>query len=122
MRAVYAARQSALLTYAQDQLSEWLDVSPSAAGLHLIGWIRDRGTSAAKIIERAAGVGVELRALSHYTQRVPKRDAILLGYAAFTPAAMEAAARRLGTALSNGGAGGAGRPGKRARPGRAVPG
>ncbi len=120
MRAVYAARQAALLTYAHDHLSEWLDVSPSAAGLHLIGWIRDRGTSAAQIIERAAGVGVELRALSHYTQRVPKRDAILLGYAAFAPAAMEAAARRLSTALAGLGAGrgpGRGR-GRRSRPAR----
>jgi len=100
MRALYAARQAALLTHAQDQLSEWLDVSPSAAGLHLIGWIRDRSSSATRIIERAAGVGVELRALSHYTQRVPKRDAILLGYAAFTPVAMQAAARRLRGALA----------------------
>jgi GntR family transcriptional regulator/MocR family aminotransferase len=99
---LYAARQAVLLTYAQDHLSEWLDVSPSAAGLHLIGWIRDRSSSAAKIIERAAGVGVELRALSHYTQRIPKRDAILLGYAAFAPAAMEVAARRLGAALGAG--------------------
>jgi GntR family transcriptional regulator/MocR family aminotransferase len=102
MRALYAARQAVLLTHAQDHLSEWLDVSPSAAGLHLIGWIRDRSSSAAKIIERAAGVGVELRALSHYTQRIPKRDAILLGYAAFAPAAMEVAARRLGAALGAG--------------------
>jgi GntR family transcriptional regulator/MocR family aminotransferase len=100
MRALYAARQAALLTYAQGQLSEWLDVSPSAAGLHLIGWIRDRGSSAAKIIERAAEAGVELRALSHYTQRMPKHDAILLGYAAFTPAVMEAATRRLRGALA----------------------
>jgi GntR family transcriptional regulator/MocR family aminotransferase len=100
MRALYATRQAALLTYAQDQLSEWLDVSPSAAGLHLIGWIRDRNSSAAKIIERAATVGVELRALSHYTQRIPKRDAILLGYAAFAPAAMQTAARRLRGALA----------------------
>jgi GntR family transcriptional regulator/MocR family aminotransferase len=115
MRALYAARQAALLTYVQDHLSEWLDVSPSAAGLHLIGWIRDRSSSAAGIIERAAGVGVELRALSHYTQRIPKRDAILLGYAAFAPAAMEAAARRLGVAL------GAGRGAGRGRGGRVVP-
>lgn len=40
MRLVYAERQAALVSAASAHLSNWVDVRPSAAGMHLVGWLR----------------------------------------------------------------------------------
>jgi GntR family transcriptional regulator / MocR family aminotransferase len=98
MRAVYAERQQALVKAGRRELAGLLDIQPSDAGMHLIGWlppgIDDRTASSA-----AAAAGVEVTPLSAYCIEPQDRGALRLGYTGYTPREIWHAARRLGTAL-----------------------
>ena len=104
MRALYAERQAALVQAAHDELAEYLDVRPSAAGMHLLGWLHadvdDRAVS-----QMAQDSGIIVPPLSRYALTPPPRGALLLGYAAFTPRTIRVAARRLRSVLVKAGAG-----------------
>ena len=100
MRALYAERQAALLeALAATGLEELLDVSAAAAGLHLVAWLRAPGADAAAAVRSAAAAGVEVAALSQYSARGLERDALVLGYGAFSPARLRAGAQTLARAL-----------------------
>ena len=109
MRLVYAERQAAMVTAATTHLAEWVDVRPSPAGMHLVGWLR--GTAAAEgvsdqsLSDIALASGVVATSLSSYRLRRPPLEprasgALLFGYAAFSEATIWEAARRLEQALS----------------------
>jgi GntR family transcriptional regulator/MocR family aminotransferase len=94
MRALYAERQAALVEAGQDVLAPYLSLAPSGAGLHLVGWVR--GRLADTTLARAArDAGVDVQPLSASTGG---RHGVLLGYAAFTPTVIRAAAERLAAA------------------------
>lgn len=94
VRALYAERQAALVQAAHDELEQYLEVRPSAAGMHLVGWlpvgVNDRAVSRA-----ARDQGMIVPPLSRYALTPQRRGALLLGYAAFAPRTIRAAARRL---------------------------
>ncbi len=103
MRRLYAARQAALVAAAQAHLSDFLEVAPDAAGLHLMGWLKpdiaerlgDRGAAAA-----AAKAGIAVAPLSdYYISDQPARQGLLLGYAAVPEDQIERGAERLAEAL-----------------------
>lgn len=100
MRALYAERQRVLLAAAGQALSEHLEIAPADAGLHLVGWlpsgVRDVDASRA-----AWEHGVQVSPLSRHAITPPARGALLLGYAAYTPAQLRTAAERLARALSS---------------------
>ena len=108
MRRLYAARQLALLDAASRHLGGLLELAPDQAGMHLVAALSpalaarmDDTTAAA----RAAGAGVAVMALSRFYAGRPQRrglhrQGLLLGYAAFDEAAIEAAAERLARALA----------------------
>lgn len=112
MRLVYAERQAALVAAAAVHLSEWVDLRPSPAGMHLVGWLRGdaarRGTSDRELSDVALASAVVTTALSTYRLRKPARDdripggggALLFGYSAFPEATLWEGARRLEQALS----------------------
>ncbi|MDQ2890332.1 MAG: PLP-dependent aminotransferase family protein [Gemmatimonadota bacterium] len=100
MRALYAMRQEALISDVMELLSEWLEVAPSAAGLHLVAWLREGVPNARAVSALAADAGVEVGALSNYTEHPLGREAVLLGYGAFEPANMRTAAIHLARALN----------------------
>lgn len=99
MRALYAERQEALLRAAHEgPLAEHIESAASGAGMHLIGWLRhvrdDKHASAC-----ALEAGVETPSLSAMSLAAPRRAALLLGYAAFTPQTLAKASERLAGAL-----------------------
>jgi GntR family transcriptional regulator/MocR family aminotransferase len=103
MRRLYAARQAALVAAAEKHLSEFLDVAPDDAGLHLMGWLKpeiaerlgDRGAAAA-----AARAGIAVAPLSdYYISDKPARQGPLLGYAAVPEDQIERGAQRLAEAF-----------------------
>jgi GntR family transcriptional regulator/MocR family aminotransferase len=98
MRALYLERQAALVAAAESELTGLLDLHPSEAGMHLVGWlpsgVNDRTASA-----QAAAHGVAAAALSDYYMRPPKRGGLVLGYAAHQPSEIRDGVRRLATAL-----------------------
>jgi len=80
MRALYAERQDALVSASRRELAGLLDVAPSEAGMHVVGWLpalaSDRDLS-----HRAAAGGISAPAVSSYALRHRARPGLLLGYA-----------------------------------------
>jgi GntR family transcriptional regulator/MocR family aminotransferase len=105
-RALYAERQAALVAAAARDLAGALRVSPSEAGMHLVGWLPpgadDRAASAA-----AAAAGVDVPPLTAFRARGRGPGGLLLGYAGLSPGEIRDGVRRLAAALGRAG----GRPG-----------
>ncbi|HEX6535700.1 MAG TPA: PLP-dependent aminotransferase family protein [Gemmatimonadaceae bacterium] len=100
MRALYAERQRALLDAVErTALGEHLEVRPADAGMQLIGWLRDARADDRERSITAAAAGVEAIPLSAYAVAPRDRGALILGYAAFAPAALLRGAERLAAAL-----------------------
>ena len=103
MRALYAARQQALLDAARLRLDGVLEVQPDEAGLHLVAHLApdlsarmdDREAS-----NRAARAGVVAPALSSYFLSAPRSIGLMLGYAAVREDEIEAGVERLAAALA----------------------
>jgi GntR family transcriptional regulator/MocR family aminotransferase len=98
MRALYAERQQALVKAGKRELDGLLDIRPSDAGMHLIGWLPE-GVNDCVASKAAAARGVEVTPLSAYCIEPQKRGALRLGYTGYTPREIWHGARRLATAL-----------------------
>jgi GntR family transcriptional regulator / MocR family aminotransferase len=98
IRQLHAERQAVLMKAAGDYLQGLLEVSPSPAGLHLVGMLPagqdDRFASRA-----AAEHDVRAAALSEYTILTPRPPGLLLGYTGFTNDQLVSGVERLATAL-----------------------
>jgi GntR family transcriptional regulator / MocR family aminotransferase len=99
MRTLYAERQSALVETARRELGDLLEVNPSEAGIHLVGWLAG-GADDRRASEAAAREGVEAQALSTFSLNHKMRDGLLLGYAGYDERQIRVGIRKLGTALS----------------------
>ena len=87
MRQIYRERQAVLLEQVDRHLSQWVAMSPSPSGMHLVGYfdgIDDRELSSA-----AAARGVNVPALSEYYLDDPKRSGLIFGYACAPPEKIE---------------------------------
>lgn len=98
MRLLYAERQAALVEAASEHLAGLLEVSPSDAGMHLIGWL-PQGVNDRSVSAEAATAGLEAPALSPYSRHPLSRGGLLLGYTAFTPDQIRKAVRALSLIL-----------------------
>jgi GntR family transcriptional regulator / MocR family aminotransferase len=98
MRLLYAERQAALVEAARP-LSDWLDVRPSEAGMHLLGWL-PRGSDDQATAQLAARHEVITHPLSRYCTEPSEQRALLLGYASVPVPAIREGARRLATAFA----------------------
>jgi GntR family transcriptional regulator/MocR family aminotransferase len=99
MRACYAERQEAMLRAFGHWLGGRIEVRPAEAGMHLVGWLAP-GEDDQAVSARLLEAGVEAPALSRYALVRPERGGLLLGWAGYSPAAIEDAARRMAAALS----------------------
>jgi GntR family transcriptional regulator/MocR family aminotransferase len=97
-RLLYAERQAALVAAAARELGGLLDVGPAEAGMHLVGYL-PAGADDHAAARQAAAYGVDAPALSAYALAPQQRAGLLLGYAAFDPAAIDEGVRRLAAAL-----------------------
>jgi GntR family transcriptional regulator/MocR family aminotransferase len=98
MRVLYAERQQALVSAAKKELTGLLEIRPSEAGMHLLGWlppqIDDHPAHRA-----ASAAGVEVTPLSAYCIEPQERGALRLGYTGYKPREIWRATRRLAQAL-----------------------
>jgi GntR family transcriptional regulator/MocR family aminotransferase len=99
MRRLYAERQEVLVDAVRRRLGDRLQVTPSSAGMHLLGWLAP-GEDDAAVSARAAALGVEAAPLSRYALVAPERGGLLLGWAGYPREAIREAVARLETALS----------------------
>jgi GntR family transcriptional regulator / MocR family aminotransferase len=98
MRLLYAERQAALIEAARP-LSNWLDVRPSEAGMHLLGWLPG-GSDDQAIAQLAAQHQVITHPLSRHCLEPSEQRALLLGYASVPIPAIREGVRRLATAFA----------------------
>jgi len=98
MRKLYAERQQVLLKAAGSELKGLLELNPSDAGMHLIGWLPEGVDDRAAARTALAG-GVEVTPLSAYCIEPPARGALRLGYTGYTPEEIRRGVRRLAKLL-----------------------
>jgi GntR family transcriptional regulator/MocR family aminotransferase len=100
MRALYRARQEALLSALGQHLDGLLEASVTDTGMHLVAWlppeVDDRAATAA-----AAARGLVAPAISAYSLAHAPRGGLVLGFAAFDGSQIEAGTRRLAMALEH---------------------
>jgi len=103
MRALYAARQQALLAAAADDLDGLLHLTPDEAGMHLLAELApplarrldDRAAAA-----QATAAGIIAVPLSAFYAGPARRQGLVLGYAGFDAARLGDAVRGLRMALT----------------------
>jgi GntR family transcriptional regulator / MocR family aminotransferase len=98
MRALYRERQGVLVEEAKRRLAGLLDVRPSEAGTHVVGWLPDE-LSDVVASRRAESMGLAAPALSSYCQEQPPRSGLVLGYSHLSPREIRTGVRRLAQAL-----------------------
>jgi GntR family transcriptional regulator/MocR family aminotransferase len=99
MRLLYAERQEVLVRTAARRLEGLLDVPPSPAGMHLLGWTPP-GVPDHWAATQAATKGVETPPLSAYRLTPGGRAGLLLGYTALDAPTMRRGVDRLAQALA----------------------
>ena len=98
MRTLYAEKQNALVKAAERHLSGLLDVQPSEAGTHIVGWLPPRVCDVAAA-QQCALQGVATIALSAYAMEPVRRGGLLLGYCALSTSEIQQGVRKLADAL-----------------------
>lgn len=98
MRTLYAARQAALLDAIEHELSSFIDINPSNAGLHLVGRLPE-GVDDRTVSNRLAEEGIIALPLSFYAERPLERGGLLLGYAALSEDEIRRNVRRMADIL-----------------------
>jgi GntR family transcriptional regulator/MocR family aminotransferase len=98
MRSLYEERQNALVEAAARDLETLIEVRPSDAGMHLVGWLPE-GVDDRVASEKAAAHGLEAPALSAFSIEPYHRSGLVLGYAAVNPREIREGIRRMADAL-----------------------
>jgi len=98
MRRLYTKRQTALREAVQRYAQGVLATTPEPAGMHLICTL-ENGMDDREASRRAAAVGLLAPALSDYFAGKPFRHGLVLGYAGFDEAVIDASIRKLADAL-----------------------
>jgi len=101
MRALYARRQQALVLAARRDLKGLLEVEPSPAGMHLLGWL-PAGCDDAAVSRRAAAENLDVAPLSAYAIERSLPPGLILGYSGFNERAIRSGVRRLAGVLRAG--------------------
>ena len=103
MRGLYEERQARLIAALERELGGLLLVAPDAAGMHLVAGLGPdlaARYSDRDLEVRAAAGGVTAFALSSFFLGRPRREGLLLGYAALTGSEIDAGAKRLAAAIA----------------------
>jgi GntR family transcriptional regulator/MocR family aminotransferase len=98
MRQLYQERRDALVEALTRELGNKLDITVPEAGMHLSAWL-PAGMSAQAVAQRAAESGLRILPISHFSQRVPQSDGLVLGFANSSPQELRAGAHTLALAL-----------------------
>jgi GntR family transcriptional regulator/MocR family aminotransferase len=104
LRRTYQARHRLLTEALVGPLSRWLELIPSAAGLHVGAWLRDAaGTDAASVVAAARATGVAVFDFSMFSSSPEPPQGLSFGYGAIATGAVAPAISRLRGVLAAGG-------------------
>jgi GntR family transcriptional regulator/MocR family aminotransferase len=101
MREIYAERLQVLLESAREKLSGALEISNVEAGLQTVGWLKS-GLLGEKIANQGAARDVEVVPLSRYAAGRPRREGLILGFAAVDPKELRRGVDELARILQDG--------------------
>ena len=99
MRKCYAARYEIMVDLIHRLLSEWLEIDPTPAGMHLTARGRQKAFDDLAISEVGRTEGLVLRPLTHYYAAEPEHAGFVMGYAGFSEDALASAAEKLARLL-----------------------
>jgi GntR family transcriptional regulator/MocR family aminotransferase len=92
----YATRHSAICDAVGRHLSEWLELVPSRAGLHVAARIvPGLGIDLDQVVRRAEGLGVLVRTLSDFSPTSLTPDGLVFGFGALATGRIEEGVKRL---------------------------
>jgi GntR family transcriptional regulator/MocR family aminotransferase len=94
MRALYRERRSVMIETLRERLGDLLETWDTEAGMHTVGWL-PQTVEDFTISAEAAKAGLYILPASGFAMRPLSRGGLLLGYAAFTPAAIQKGIRDL---------------------------
>ena len=101
---VYAGRRERIIEGVERELSRWLDVVPSVAGLHLFAQLRaDVPLRVTAVTDAAAAAGVEIQSIARFAHNEDSEQArrgFVLGYGAIEEASIDHGLRRLRDVLT----------------------
>jgi GntR family transcriptional regulator/MocR family aminotransferase len=96
MRLVYEARHSLVSQFITGQLSNELDLIPSAAGLHVSAFARHLSVEGVDaVVRQAASLGVQCQPLAMYVRGDAPRAGLILGYGSIATDRIEPGLERL---------------------------
>jgi GntR family transcriptional regulator / MocR family aminotransferase len=94
MRALYMERRSVMIEALRQHLGDLLETWDTEAGMHTVAWLPPTMEDFT-ISAEAAKAGLYILPASGFAMRPLSRGGLLLGYAAFTPAAIQKGVRDL---------------------------
>ncbi|HEV8393334.1 MAG TPA: PLP-dependent aminotransferase family protein [Vicinamibacterales bacterium] len=96
----YAARRQRIVDILRLDFAEWLQLVPSAAGLHVTARLVPESTiDADAVAARARARGVDVSALSHFSGERRAQPGLVIGYGAIPTARIDEGLKRLRAAL-----------------------
>jgi GntR family transcriptional regulator / MocR family aminotransferase len=98
MLSIYRERRDAFVEAMRAELGGALELGPTDAGIHTVGWLRP-GVVDTAVERSAAAQGIDVMPLSYQSIREPARPALVLGYGGVRPTEMLDCARRLCRAI-----------------------
>lgn len=93
-REAYSERRDALMKALRGDLAAWLSVQPHQAGLHLTADTKGQ-VSAPRFVENALSDGIDVTSMTQLMETPDEERRVLLGFCAFSPTSLNAAATRL---------------------------
>jgi GntR family transcriptional regulator / MocR family aminotransferase len=98
MLSVYRERRDAFVEAVGSELGGALELGPTNAGIHTVGWLAP-GIVDTAVERSAAQLGIDVTPLSYQSIRGPERPGLVLGYGGVRPAEMLECVRRLARAV-----------------------
>jgi GntR family transcriptional regulator/MocR family aminotransferase len=89
MRRLYQERHHCLVTAVRERLSHWIEIVPTHTGMHVVAWLRG-DLKADAVSAAAAARGVTAAPVSRFALEPIGREGLVLGFAAFTAARIQA--------------------------------
>ena len=100
MRMLYAGRQQLFVDAIREHCSDWLEVAPAPAGLHLVGWLPP-GVNDVELAAKFSEKEVYTPPLSTYSLTSLKRGGLVMGYAGVNEMDIVAAVKLMGKVFGN---------------------
>jgi GntR family transcriptional regulator / MocR family aminotransferase len=97
----YAARHERIVATLERDFADWLQLVPSAAGLHLCARVRPGATvEVDDVVRRAREVGVGVQTLATFCAEVPSQPGVVLGYGAIARDRVDEGLHRLASCFA----------------------